>query len=367
MSLSAGIVGLPNVGKSTLFNTITNLRVEAANYPFATIQPNVGVVKVKDQRLIDLANLINPEKITFATCTFVDIAGLVKGASKGEGLGNQFLANIREVDAICHVVRCFKDKDITHVFDTVDPVRDVEIINLELIIADLNVVTKRYSIVAAKHKSGDKSLEKEFNVLTKLKSLLEANKMPKDSDWDKEETLIIKNYNLLTSKPTIYIANIDSDDLNNPESNNNYLKLKEYVLKNTKDKILPISVSMEFEISLLDEKDKQDFISDLGVKEIGIDKLIKTTYDLLGLKTFFTFGKKETRAWTFKSGMTAPQCAGIIHTDFEKGFIRAEVYSYLDLLELKSEVTVKEKGKMHVEGKEYIMQDGDVCLFRFNI
>ncbi|MCF0227445.1 MAG: redox-regulated ATPase YchF, partial [Malacoplasma sp.] len=324
-------------------------------------------VKVNDQRLTDLANLIHPDKTTYAICTFVDIAGLVKGASQGEGLGNQFLSNIREVDAICHVVRCFDDKNITHVYDSVDPIRDIEVINLELVMADLDVITKRYSRVLPKYKSGDKTLEKEFNLLIKLKKVLENNQLAKSTKLDSDEQQIIKNFNLLTYKPTLYIANVDTNDVNNPENNQHFKKLKEYLSKNSNDKIVAISVNIENEISLLPEEDKQIFLKDLGVTQSGLDKVIKATYDLLGLRTFFTFGKKETKAWTFKDGMTAPQCAGIIHSDFEKGFIRAEIYNYQDLLNLKSEVAVKEKGLMHTEGKEYKMKDGDVCLFRFNV
>lgn len=367
MGLSAGIVGLPNVGKSTLFNTITNSKVEAANYPFATINPNVGVVKVNDQRLTALAQLINPDKLTYATCTFVDIAGLVKGANKGEGLGNQFLSNIREVDAICHVVRCFKDKNITHVYDNVDPIRDLEIIKLELILADLEVINKIISRLSPRVKSGDKKSADELEVCNKIRDVLAQNKLAKSLNYSLEEKQYLKNYNLLTSKPMLYIANIDTDDIINPQNNEFYKKLKEYIKQTSHDLVIPLSINMEYEISVLNPQDKKSFMNDMGIKQTGLDVLIQNAYHLLGLKTFFTFGKKETKAWTFKSGMTAPECAGIIHTDFQKGFIRAEVYNYKDLLELKSETLVKEKGKMRLEGKDYVMQDGDVCLFRFNV
>ncbi|MDR3257600.1 MAG: redox-regulated ATPase YchF [Mycoplasmataceae bacterium] len=367
MGLSAGIVGLPNVGKSTLFNTITNSSVEAANYPFATIEPNVGVVKVPDHRLYDLANLIQPDKITPAICTFVDIAGLVKGASKGEGLGNKFLANIREVDAICHVVRCFDDKQITHVYDQVDPVRDAEVINYELILADWETIEKRFSKVVAKSKSGDKQAAVEEKICREIMTALKSNQFAKTVSMNEEEFGFVKNYNLLTMKPVLYIANVNEDDVANPESNIHFQKLKQFVSSNGNDQVVAISANIENEISKLSEADKQSFMNDLGIKEPGLDRLIKMTYKLLNLCTYFTFGKSETKAWTFKKGMTAPQCAGIIHTDFEKGFIRVEVIDWKDLIQYKTETLVKENGKLRTEGKGYIMQDGDVCHFRFNV
>lgn len=364
MNLSAGIVGLPNVGKSTLFNTITNSQVEAANYPFATIEPNIGIVKVPDKRLYDLANLINPDKITPAICKFVDIAGLVKGASQGEGLGNQFLANIREVDVICHVVRCFDDKQITHVYEGVDPIRDIEIINLELIMADLESMEKRFSKIVSKAKNGDKEAMVEEQACRKILQTLKNNKMANTIVFNGEEFQYVKNYNLLTIKKMLFVANINEVDISNPDGNIHYQKIK-HVFPN--HCIVPMSINTEYEISKLNDQDKLLFMEDFKITEPALDKLIKLTYQMLNLSTYFTFGKQEVKAWSFVNGMTAPQCAGIIHSDFEKGFIRAEIMKCNDLLELKNEQVVKENGKLRQEGKEYLMKDGDVCYFKFNV
>ncbi len=366
MSLTAGIVGLPNVGKSTLFNAITKQKILAANYPFATIDPNVGVVVVPDERLDFLNDLYKPKSLVPTTIEYTDIAGLVKGASVGEGLGNKFLSHIREVDAIIEVVRCFDNGDIIHVEGKVDPIRDIEIINLELMLADLEVINNRIGKIGKKASmSKDKEVIREVNVLNKLKESLEKNIPVRQLEFNDDELKLVKSFNLLTIKPIIYMTNVSEEDLISDD--NEYVKtVREYAAKE-KSEVVVVSAKIESELVDLTDEERTEFLNDLGIKENGLDKLIRATYKLLGLETYFTAGTDEVRAWTFKKGMKAPACAGIIHTDFEKGFIRAEVMSYEDLKEYKSELKVKEAGKMRLEGKEYEMQDGDICYFRFNV
>ena len=365
MSLTAGIVGLPNVGKSTLFNAITKKHILAANYPFATIEPNVGVVTVPDHRLDFLNNLYKPKSLVPTTFEFTDIAGLVKGASAGEGLGNKFLSHIREVDAICEVVRCFIDDNIIHVENDINPIRDIEIINLELIMADLDVVVNRLSKIEKKAKmSKDKDALKEVNLLIKAKNWLESNKALRTLELTEEEKIIIKPFNFLTIKPIIYIANVSEDDLAN---HNKYVYDVISYAEKEGSRVICVCAKIEEELCDLDNNEKMELLSGLGIKESGLDQLIKATYELLGLKTFFTAGTDEVRAWTFSDGMKAPDCAGIIHTDFKRGFIKAEIMSYNDLEKYKDEKIVKENGKVRLEGKDYLMQDGDICYFRFNV
>ena len=366
MSLTAGIVGLPNVGKSTLFNAITKQEILAANYPFATIDPNVGTVTVPDKRMEFLENLYNPDRTIPTTFEFTDIAGLVKGASSGEGLGNKFLSHIRETDAIVEVVRCFDDSNIIHVDENVDPLRDVEIINVELILSDLEIIDNRISKIGKKAQTTrNKDDLQEYNLLTRIKDTLEKNIPIRKLSLTEDELKIISSFNLITLKPIIYVANVSEEDI--IANGNDYVeKLKEYAAKENSEVVM-ICAKIESELAELEVDEKNEFLKDLGIKESGLSQLIKATYKLLGLATYFTVGSDEVKAWTFKKGMKAPACAGIIHTDFEKGFIRAEVMSYTDLETLGSELKVKESGKMRLEGKEYLMQDGDICHFRFNV
>jgi len=365
MSLTAGIVGLPNVGKSTLFNAITKQHILAANYPFATIEPNVGVVIVPDKRLEFLTALYFPVNTIPTTFEFIDIAGLVKGAAVGEGLGNKFLSHIREVDAICEVVRCFDDSNITHVEIGIDPIRDVEIVNVELMLADLEIINKRISVVGKKAaQSADKQIRQEHEVLTKIKDALNQNIPVRKIKFNEDELKMIKSFNLLTAKPIIFIANIAEKEIGMVD--NEYVKaLKEYALNNESE-VISLCAKIESELSELSDDDHTMFLQELGLETSGLDSLIRATYHLLGLATYFTAGQPEVRAWTFVKGMKAPECAGIIHTDFEKGFIRAEIMSFDDLKKYGDEKLVKEAGKLRLEGKEYTMIDGDICHFRFS-
>ena len=365
--MKLGIIGLPNVGKSTLFNSLTKAGAESANYPFCTIDPNIGVVPVPDERLDVLAKMYNTKKIVPAVIEFVDIAGLVKGASKGEGLGNQFLANIREVDAIVHVVRCFENDNIVHVDGIIDPLRDIETINLELIFADLEVIERRIAKTVRTAKN-DKKAAKELDLLKRIKAFLEEERLAKDFECSNdEEEALFKTYTLLTAKPVIFAANVDEDDLaDDGASNPGVAAVREYAAENGCE-VFVICAQIEQEIAELDDDEKDMFLEDLGLSEAGLDKLIKASYRLLGLMSYLTAGEPEVRAWTIKKGTKAPQAAGKIHTDFERGFIKAEVISYDELIENGSMTAAKEKGLVRQEGKEYVMQDGDVVLFRFNV
>ncbi len=363
--MKIGIVGLPNVGKSTMFNSITKAGAECANYPFCTIEPNVGIVAVPDERIDKLAEMYKPQKVTKAVVEFVDIAGLVKGASKGEGLGNKFLSHIREVDAICQVVRCFEDSNVIHVDGSVNPLRDIETINLELIFADMETLEKRLE-KAKKGLKADKKYQSEIDLIEKIKDKLEKEIPARAIEFNEDEQEIVKDMFLLTAKPIIYIANISEDQILNAEEDEKVKEVKEYAAKENAE-VIPLCVKIEEELSGLEEQDKKEMLEALGLKESGLDKLIKKSYDLLGLMSFITAGEPEVRAWTIKKGTKAPKAAGKIHSDIERGFIKAEIVSYEDLIKEGSMLAAKEKGLVRQEGKEYIMQDGDIVLFKFNV
>lgn len=363
--MKLGIVGLPNVGKSTLFNAITKAGAESANYPFCTIEPNVGVVAVPDERLDKLAEMYNPAKYTPAIIEFVDIAGLVKGASKGEGLGNKFLSNIREVDAICHVVRCFDDPNIVHVDGSADPKRDIDTIELELILSDMEIMEKRIDKAKKMMKGGDKSFQAELDVYEKIYACLTEEKPARLLEFSEEEKEITKELQLISMKPVLYAANIAESDIKNPDIP--YVNTVREIAKDSDSEVVVISAKIEEELSQLDEEDREMFLEDLGIDSAGLDKMIQASYKLLGLISYLTAGPQEVRAWTIKNGTKAPQAAGKIHSDFERGFIRAEVVAFTDLMASGTYTAAKEKGLVRSEGKEYVMKDGDVVLFRFNV
>ena len=363
--MKLGIVGLPNVGKSTLFNAITQAGAESANYPFCTIEPNVGVVSVPDKRLNDLQKVHNSERILPAAVEFYDIAGLVEGASEGEGLGNKFLSHIREVQAIVHVVRAFESDDIVHVSGNVDPVRDIEIINTELMLADLEVLERRHHRVERALK-GDKGYKAEYNLINRLMEALEEGKSPRTLEFTKDESELLKEFNLLSAKPVIYVANVSEEDIANDD--NKYVKEIEEYSKEEDAEVIQVSAQIEAEISQLEDEEKLEFLESLGLEESGLDRLIRASYNLLGLISFFTIGPKETRAWTIKKNTKAPQAAGVIHTDMERGFIRSETISYDELESVDWDMAAaREKGLLRIEGSDYIVEDGDTCLFRFNV
>jgi|TARA_R110000737_G_scaffold17480_1_gene35179 GTP-binding protein YchF len=365
MALKCGIVGLPNVGKSTLFNCLSSAKAQSANFPFCTIEPNIGTISVPDPRLQKLESIVNPERVVPTTMEIVDIAGLVKGASKGEGLGNQFLANIRETDAIIHVVRCFADDNIIHVDGNVNPVRDKEVIDMELQLKDLESIEKKISSLARVLKSGDKDIIKEHDIAQKIKSHLEEGKSVRAMDFDDKEMAIVKSFHLITAKPVLYLCNVEESAV---KTGNEFVDQLKASVKDENAEVLVIGAKIEADINELDTYEEREmFLEELGLEEPGVNRLIRQAYSLLNLQTYFTAGVKEVRAWTIEKGMTAPQAAGVIHTDFEKGFIRAEVMKYEDFTTLGSEAAVKEAGKFKVEGKEYIVNDGDVMHFRFNV
>ena len=366
MSLQCGIVGLPNVGKSTIFNALTSAKAEAANYPFCTIEPNTGMVKVPDPRLDNISKYIPPQKLIPAVMTFVDIAGLVRGASKGEGLGNQFLGHIRETNAITHVVRCFEDPNVIHVEGSIDPIRDIETIDTELILADLEAVLKKFNSTQKLAKQGDKKAQAMIGVMETLKNGLDQGKTARSLGFDKEQQALLHDFHLITLKPVMYVTNVDENTIADPFSNPFVQKVVAHA-KSEGAQVVPICGKIESEIAELNAEDKQAFLKDLGMDEAGLARVIRAGYSLLGLETYFTAGETEVRAWTYEKGWKAPACAGVIHSDFERGFIRAEIYHYDDLMKYKSENAIKDAGAMRVEGKEYVMKDGDIVHFRFNV